>query len=248
MTDTQPTGTQPTGTLLERRNPTVKVALLCAVSLTTLFLFDLSVLAWLWGLGVVGALATTRLGARRLVLAHAPFVAFGVGLVAVNAVTRPGPALVTVLGMDVTRAGLAVGAALALRALLIGVVTVAFLASTPPRELMVSLTRHARLSPRYAYALLAAHRMLTAMPRRWATIRAAQAVRGSGPALPEAGRAVVTLLVGAIRGAERTALALESRGLGSGPRSVWHVVPLTWADGVFAVVVTGVAGAVLAFA
>jgi energy-coupling factor transporter transmembrane protein EcfT len=235
-------------TLLDRRNPTVKVVLLCAVSLATLFLFDISVLATLWGLGVVGALATTSIGVRRLALAHLPFLAFGVGLVAANAVTRPGPTLVTVLGMDVTRVGLAVGLALALRGLLIGVVTVAFLASTPPRELMVSLTRHAHLSPRYAYALLAAHRMLAATPRRWATIRAAQAVRGPGSSLPDAGRAVVTLLVGAIRGAERTALALESRGLGAGPRSVWRVVPLTWADGVLAAVVVGTAWAVLAFA
>ncbi|MFC7625981.1 energy-coupling factor transporter transmembrane component T family protein [Microlunatus sp. GCM10028923] len=227
--------------VLGRRNPAVKLALLFAVSVATLFLTDPYPLI----IGYVSALAAIRLGARvpwrTLLAAQLPFLAFGVGLVAVNALSRPGRELLPELPVRVTVEGLTFGVALALRGLVIGVLTIGFLASTPPRDLMVSLVRQARLSPRYAYAILAGHRMLQAMPNRWATIRAAQAVRGPvrrdgrprfGPR--QFARAAFALLVASIRSSERTALALETRGLGDRPRTVWRPVPLGTADLVLA--------------
>lgn len=230
--------------LLGRRNPAVKVALLFAVSVVTLFLTDPYPLIVLYA----GTLAAIRLGARvrwrTLLTAQLPFLAFGLGLVAVNALSRPGRELLPDLPVRITAEGVTFGVALALRGLVIGVLTIGFLASTPPRDLMVSLVRQARLSPRYAYAILAGHRMLQAMPNRWATIRAAQAVRGPvrrngrprfGPR--QFGRAAFVLLVASIRSSERTALALETRGLGDGPRTVWRPVPFGPADLVLAAAV-----------
>lgn len=231
---------------LGHRNPTVKVALLLVVSLSTLFLLDVGVLLTLYLLGLVGALTAARMSARTLVAAQVPFALFGVGLVMVNALTRPGEPWLEGAVVRVTHEGLAVGVALALRGLVVGVLTAAFLATTPPRDLMVSLAQHARLSPRYAYSLLAGHRMLVAMPRRWATIRAAQAVRAplgrdGRPRLGmgDFGRAAFTLLVGSVRASERIALAMESRGLAPGPRTVWRPVPLGPRDGVLALAVLG---------
>ncbi|AWE43097.1 energy-coupling factor transporter transmembrane component T [Actinobaculum sp. 313] len=91
--------------------------------------------------------------------------------------SRPGLRLWATLPVPITIEGLSIGAALALRAMLIGVLTVGFLATTRPRDLMISLIQNLHLSPRYAYAILSGHRMLEAMPTRWTTIRAAQAVR-----------------------------------------------------------------------
>jgi energy-coupling factor transporter transmembrane protein EcfT len=236
------------GPWLARRNPTVKAAVLLAASLATLGFLDPRPLLGLYAFAVVAVWSTSRLPVRALVLGQVPFVVFGVGLVAVNALSRPGSPVVP--GSPMSVEGLTVGAALALRGLVIGVLTLGFLASTPPRDLMVSLVQHARLSPRYAYSVLAGHRMLAAMPARWATIRAAQAVRApfrrGRPrfGVRDAGRAAFALLVTSIRSAERIALALESRGLGERPRTVWRPVALGRGDVVL--VVGAVAGYVAA--
>ena len=240
-THPQPGPQAPARSLLARRNPTVKAAILLAASLATLGFLDPRPLLVLWALAVVAVLAAARLPVRTLVLGQVPFVVFGVGLVAINALSRPGTPVAP--GAPVSVEGLTVGVALALRGLVIGVLTIGFLASTPPRDLMVSLVQHAHLSPRYAYSVLAGHRMLAAMPARWATIRAAHAVRAPlrrgrprfGPA--DAGRAAFALLVTSIRSAERIALALESRGLGEGSRTVWRPVPIGRSDVVLVLVV-----------
>lgn len=134
------------------------------------------------------------------------------------------------------------GVALALRTLIIGALTVAFLASTPPRDLMVSLQQHARLSPRFAAALMAGHRILDSMPHHWSTIRAAHAVRAprnrAGKprfTITDFGRCAFALLVTSIRSSERVALALEVRGLTTGKRTVWKPVALTRTDVAFAI-------------
>ena len=229
---------------LGRRNPTVKVAVLLAVSLGSLGLFDPWPLVGLYLLGLAAVRLAGRIDGRTLLLGQLPFVLFGIGLVAVNALSRPGPSLLPDAPIRITAEGLTIGIALALRGLVIGVLTIGFLASTPPRDLMVSLMINARLSPRYAYAILAGHRMLHAMPARWATIRAAHAVRGPvrrngrprfGPAAFT--RAAFALLVASIRSSERIALALETRGLGDGSRTVWRPVPLDRRDAFLAVIV-----------
>ncbi len=238
---------------LGRCNPTVKLVTLLAVSLATLFLFDpLPVLA-LYLLATVTVRAAARMPWRTLLLAQVPFALFGIGLVAVNALSRPGEPLLPDAPVRVTVEGLVLGTALALRGMVIGVLTIGFLASTPPRELMVSLMQHARLSPRFAYAILAGHRMLGAMPERWATIRAAQSVRAPlrrngrprfGPG--DFARAAFALLVASIRSSERIALALESRGLRDGPRTIWRPVPIGRRDAVLAIAVPTVFTAVVA--
>lgn len=233
-------------TPLEARNPAVKLLLVVAVSVATLALLDVAALAVLYVLGLAAARWGAGVRGRRLLLAQVPFWTFGAGVLLVNAVSRPGAVLVAAGPFRVTHEGLVVGAALALRGCAIGAATVAFLASTPPRDLMVSLVRHARLSPRYAYALLAGHRMLAGLPRQWATIRAAQLVRAplGRDGRPGSGwrgwvRAAFALLVASIRASERVALALESRGLSAGPRTVWRPVPLGAGDAALAAGVLG---------
>lgn len=240
------------GSWLAERNPTVKFAVLLAVSIALLFVWDPPPLLVLYVVAIVAALALARLPVRTLAVSQVPFVAFGVGLVLVNALSRPGTEVWPGFPVRVTVEGVAIGTALALRGLLIGVLTIAVVASTPPRDLLISLMTHARVSPRYAYAVLAGHRMLGAMPERWATIRAAQAVRAPlrrdgrprfGPA--DFGRAAFALLVASIRSSSRISLALESRGLGEGPRTVWRPVPVGPLDAVLAVVVVAVFAAVM---
>lgn len=139
------------------------------------------------------------------------------------------------MGLRITEQGIAVGASLALRTLLIGVLAIGFVLSTDPVALMTSLHQQARLGPRVTYAVLTGYRMLQEMPREWETIRQAHSVRvASDPGRIERmralGRAGFTLLVVSIRGGERIARALEARGLGLSPRTTWRPVHISRGD------------------
>lgn len=230
---------------LGRRNPTVKLLTLIAVSFAVLFLFDPVPLLVLYVLALVAARVAADIRWRHLALAQIPFVMFGLGVLMVNAVTRPGTQAFDA-PVRITVEGLTIGTALAIRALVIGVGAVAFILSTPPRAMMVSAVQHGRLPQRFGYALLAGQRSLEQMPRTWSTIRAAHAVRAplnrrGRPRLGLRGfaRCSFALLVGAIRSSERIALALEARGLSDRPRTVWRPVPIGATDAVMSAVVLG---------
>ncbi|MTG91000.1 energy-coupling factor transporter transmembrane protein EcfT [Cellulosimicrobium sp. BIT-GX5] len=239
-------------TPLERWNPTVKLATVLALSTGALLVTDPVTPAVGWALAVVALLALGRVRVRALALAHVPFVLFATSLLAVNVVTRPGGETLALGPLTVPVDGLAVGAGLAVRTLFVGALSLTLVLATDPVRLMASLHEHARLPATWTYAVLAAHRLLTELPEAWHTIRCAQAVRdprrrpGALPRSPRAlGAAAFALLVGAVRRAERLTVALESRGLGSGPRASSRPVPLVPADLVAAGVVLAVATAVV---
>lgn len=240
------------GSPLGRRNPTVKLALVFAVSMAVLFVFDPLTPSVLYLLALAAVRVSTGIRPRTLSIAHLPFVAFALGLFLVNALSRPGDVLWETGPLRVTAEGLAVGAALATRTLLVGVLSIGFIVSTDPVALMTSLHQNARLSPRVTYAVLAGYRMLQEMPREWQTIRQAHAVRaplredGTLPRDVRAmARAAFTLLVVSVRKGERLAQALESRGLGLTPRSIWRPVRLGAGDAMMAVTVLAVVSAVI---
>ncbi len=235
------TGSVVTDCPLARRNPTLKLALLATISVVSMFLLDPVTPAVLYVLGLLGVAMSLRVPARTLAVAHVPFLAFALGVLIVNTLSRPGTVLWQAGPLRVTEEGLSVGAALAARVLLIGVLAIGFLLSTEGVALMMSLHQHAHLSPRVTFAILAGYRMLQEMPREWSTIRHAHTVRtdlreDAGP--PRGPRHLAgvtfTLLVVSIRKAERMAQALESRGLGLQPRTTWRPIRLTGADWGFA--------------
>lgn len=237
---------------LARRNPTVKLALLTAVSLVAMFLLDPVTPSILYVFGLVGVAMSVRVPARTLLLAHLPFLAFGLGVFVVNALSRPGTILWQAGLFRITGEGLSIGAALAARTLLIGVLAVGFLLSTDGVALMTSLHHNAHLGARVTYAILAGYRMLQEMPREFVTIRHAHTVRADlrGSTRPPRGPrhlagVIFTLLVVSIRKGERMAQALESRGLGLEPRTTWRPVRITAADWWFAAGVLTVVAAVV---
>ncbi len=223
---------------LARRNPTVKLALLTSVSLVVVLILDPVTPAVLYLLALVAVVTTARVSARTLAVSHVPFVLFASGVLVVNALSRPGTVLWEGGPVRITAEGVEIGVALAARTLLIGVLAIGFLLSTDGVALMNSLHQNARVGPRVTYAIVAGYRMLQEMPREWATIRAAHAVRGDprarhrpGPrAARHLGGVVFALLVVSVRKGERIAQALESRGLGLHPRTTWRPVRVTPAD------------------
>jgi energy-coupling factor transporter transmembrane protein EcfT len=132
-----------------------------------MFIFDpiTPLVLYLLALGAVAV--TARIPLRAFALAHIPFLAFGLGLglVVVNALSRGGDVLWQAGVLRVTTEGLLVGAALALRTLVIGVLSIRFVLSTDGVALMTSLHQHARLGSRLTYAVLAGYRMLEELYR-----------------------------------------------------------------------------------
>lgn len=230
-----------------QRNPTIKLALLFLASAAMLFVFDPVTPAVLYLLALTAVLLAARIPWRVLALAHIPFTGFALGLLTINALSRPGEVVWDAIGLRVTAEGITIGASLALRTLVIGVLSIAFAATTEGIRLMTSLQQHARLSPRVTYAVLAGYRMLQDMPREWQIIRQAHAVRA--PQRPDGrlpshardfGKAAFSLLVVSLRKGERMAQSLESRGLGLSPRTTWRPVALERADWLMAVTVVAV--------
>lgn len=235
--------------LLSRRNPTVLLALLTGLSIVCIALTDPAPLLVLYLLLGAGAMLGCRIGPLQLLRAQLPFAVFASGVFLVNVLSRPGHEPWPDLPVRVTEEGIVLGAALALRALVIGLGALAVARATDPRSTMVSLHQHARLPARYASALLAGRRLLDDLPRRWETISRAHRVRLPLRADGQVARlrprhllrCAFALLVDAVRSADRISFALESRGLGDGPRTLWRPVPLTRSDAVLAL---GVAAAI----
>ena len=234
---------------LSRANPTVLLGMLTALSVVCLFLFDPTPLLVLYGLLVAGVMAGTRLGPRGLLRGQAPFAMFAAGILVVNMLSRPGHEPWPELPVRITAEGIEIGAALALRALVIGLGALGVARACDARRMMVSLQTHARIPARYAVALLAGRRLLDELPAQWRTLTRAHRLRldldRHGQVPPLGPRRMLTcafaLLVDGVRSAERIAFALEARGLGEGPRSVWRPVPLTGRD---ALLVAGTAAVV----
>lgn len=250
-------GSEP-GPLLERVDPGVKLVVLTVLSLSLLVVFDPWAPAVLYGLAVAGAVLGAGIGLRTLVVGQVPFALFAAGTFTVNALTRGGTVVAAAGPLEVTDAGLRVGAALALRTLVIGVCVLAFLRSTDPARLLVSLRLRLHVPARVSFALLAGYRVLDELPEQWETLRRSHAVRRPDPRTAGTGRlplppglalrATTTLLVVALRRGARLAMTMETRGLGSGRRTTWHDPPLTRLDGAFAATCLGALVAVLAAA
>ena len=241
---------------LARRDPTVLLGLLTALSIVCITLTDPAPLLVLYALLAAGTMLGLRLGPLALARAQAPFVLFAAGVLMVNVLSRPGHEPWPDLPVRVTSEGIVLGAALALRALVIGLGAVAVVRASDPGRTMTSLRTHARLPARIALALLAGQRLLEDLPRRWATITRAHRLRRPPSADGTPGRlgpramarCAFALLVDAIRSSTRIAFALESRGLGTGERTQWRTAALTRADGALVVGVVLAVAAVLAIA
>jgi len=239
--------------LLSRRNPTVLLALLTGLSIVCIALTDPAPLLLLYLLLGAGAMLGCRIGPLQLLRAQLPFAVFASGVFLVNVLSRPGHEPWPELPVRVTEEGIVLGAALALRALVIGLGALAVARATDPRSTMVSLHQHARLPARYASALLAGRRLLDDLPGRWETISRAHRVRLPLRADGQVARlrprhllrCAFALLVDAVRSADRISFALESRGLGDGPRTLWRPVPLTRGDALLALGVAAVITLVL---
>lgn len=223
---------------LHRLHPWPKVLLVLAGVLAP-FVVPIVALPVLIVAAAAGAL-TAGLGRgylRNLAIGTLPAVA---SILVVNGFFFPGAEdLLLALGpFNLTREGLAFGVPIALRIVAAVAVTIAFVMSTRPDDLMEALIERGA-SPKLAFVVLGAIQTIPRMHDKANRILDAQQARGlrtSGSFRARA-RAVVPLLgplvIGSLIDVRERSLALEARGFGArGARTAYRILRATPADSV----------------
>jgi energy-coupling factor transport system permease protein len=184
-------------------------------------------------LGFGAALSDDAVTPAVLVLLILLILAAG-GVTAVDILRRGWPLLVSAAGLGATTllfgdspTPLLTALTVTIRVVAVALPGVVVLLTVDPTDLADSLVQNAHVPARFAYAALAALRLLPLMGAEWQTIKAARRARGI-----DAGRnplrhvelfagTVFTLLVGAVRRGTRLALAMDARGFdATGPRTL----------------------------
>lgn len=152
-----------------------------------------------------------------------PFALFGFGFLTTSLLFRQesGFALQMAKEAPLSSEAFSAGMVLFLRAIACGMISALFALTTDPGALIKALMADWRLSPRIGYSLFSVLQLVPDLAAEAQQIRLARAMkRGKPPSrFPNPAEAVtllVPLLAFAIRRANRAAIALEARGLGSG--------------------------------
>ena len=236
----------PSGRFLYGLNPLAKLAAPLPAMLVLVFVRDLATpLAFIvlaYAVLLAGARLTARLGLLLVVALPLGAAVIGLGMALWTDASRVDTS-VTILqigGWSLYGGALAVGLATGLRFVaIIALALIAGLTSTGP-DLVRTAVQQLRVPYRIGYTALAAFRFVPRFGHELEVIRQAHRVRGArggrGPfaALARWWGFIVPLLAGAIRHAERVALAMDARAFGAHPdRTERHLVPWRVRDTVF---------------
>jgi energy-coupling factor transport system permease protein len=151
--------------------------------------------------------------------------------------------------MTITAEGLERSISLGLRVLSFASLSLLFALSTNPVDFLLSLMQQCKLSPKIAYSIMAGYQFLPLIKEEMDIIRSAHQVRGAGRAqtFPDKIRQIkkyaIPLLASGIRKAERTAMAMESKGFtGEKERIYYRVIRVSYKDWLFLCLLISVIG------
>ncbi|WP_417562990.1 energy-coupling factor transporter transmembrane component T family protein [Microbacterium sp.] len=238
---------------LYRLNPLAKLLAPAPAMLVLIFVRDaatpLAFVVLAYAIVLVGARMTARTAIMLLVVLPAMALVLGAGLALW---TDPGPVsgstpLAHVGDWTLYSGAVAVGLSTGLRlAAIIALALPAGLTTTGP-DLARSLVQQLRVPYRVGYTAIAAFRFVPRFRRELEIIRQAHRVRAGHRSFLGFGY-IVPLLAGAIRHAERVALAMDARAFGAYPtRTERHLVPFRARDVVFSALVLAASAALLWF-
>lgn len=244
---------------LNHLNPLSKAGAVVPAIILLIFVRDLTTPACFIALAYALILVGTRMTARTAVLL---FLAMPIGVAAIGigfsvwvdaaGVDHTAP-LLQIGGWTLYTGAVQVGFATALR--LASIFSLALIGglSTSGPDLVRASIQQLRVPYRIGYTALAAYRFVPRFGYELSVIRAAHRVRGHhggrGPfaRLARGWGYIVPLLAGAIRHAERVALAMDARAFGAHPtRTERHLVPFRTRDTVYIVLFLAASGAIFA--
>lgn len=149
--------------------------------------------------------------------------------------------------ISITAEGLERSISLGLRVLSFASLSLMFALTTNPVHFLLSLMQQCKLPPKIAYSIMAGYQFLPLIREEFEIIRCAHQVRGAGRVLTLGDKAkqikkyIIPLLASGIRKAERTALAMESKGFtGSKNREFYRVITIRSKDWAFMVLMISI--------
>ena len=225
---------------IENWNPSVKAitVLICVILLSFQFYVSLNLLVFGICLILVLFFSDARPGQAAAILLPACIAAFGLFMMGLyysrgNSITDMKLDNISAVPYAV-RAAMSTNfySALQLSTRLLAYAGMGILfALTTDGELFISSLMHqCRLSPKFAYGILAAFHLMPGMVREFRAVRTAYAVRGIRVHALSV-RPMFTMLVNSVRWSESVAMAMESKGFcGEAPRTYYTVPRVHWYD------------------
>jgi energy-coupling factor transport system permease protein len=244
---------------IARVNPVAKLGVALVISCALMLSIDWVSAAVALALEAV-LLAWCGLGARQFWLRTAPvWIAAPFGMVTTVLYGQDSGAVLISAGfVTVTEGSTALGLAIGLRVLAIGLPGIVLLATTDPTDLGDALAQVVRLPARFVLGALAGLRLVGMFIEDWHALALARRARGVGDGGGLRGRAgrfrslAFSLLVLSVRRGSKLATAMEARGFGSDEPRTWaRESVFGWRDGLVlgvgvVIAATSITAAVLA--
>ncbi|RSL32149.1 energy-coupling factor transporter transmembrane protein EcfT [Salibacterium salarium] len=226
---------------LQKVNPALKLGCVLLIIGMMIPIFDPWTPLLLFTLTVMMIVGLGGISIRYLSLLLLPFLLFAFSFIWIQVVfpdERGDTVLFTIASMPVALENVLTGVSLGMRALVFATWSLLFVLTTEPTRFMLSLVQQCKLPPRFGYGMMAAYRFLPAFQQELQQIRTAHRIRGLGEKrkLTQVKRYFIPLMAGAIRKAERTAIAMESKGFdGSRNRTFYQRITWNRCDAAFAI-------------
>lgn len=229
---------------LHRRNPMIKLLLIVMMTVTVCLSYFpvLPVITFLLAFfttWIAGKIPLKNL-LRRLLLFIVVSALFMISMLVLRGLNDE-PGIVLRLGIFCwTERDLVHSVSLGFRILALVTMSMGFVLTTRPRDLVLSLILQCRVSVIHGYAAMAAYRFLPELQAQVDSIHLAQEIRGISwkkglvSRFTSPFRVMLPLLCVAARRGERVACAMESRGLGrSEKRTYYKITEVTGSDWLF---------------
>ncbi len=210
--------------VLHRLNPSIKLLLIMALMFAVTFVYDpytpfFFALLGILQLTVLGKIPLTRIIKMMLPLSFILLAITITSIIAFDVSLEQDPVVILTVGsFIISRTSIMFGIAIGLRILCFLIYSIIFVATTDPTDFILSLILQLKISPRVGYGTLAGYRFVPLLGAEYQNIHQAHMIRGSEEKgglvqkFKRLKRYSVPLLVGAIRKAQRVAIAMDSKG------------------------------------
>lgn len=235
---------------LHQLNPSMKALTVVVVVILLSLIFDPITPSLL----LFGTIYLTFVGGKvswkKYCLYFLPFVLFSFGMLWTTLIFAKQPEhpeqMISISTFEFPKESIMVALSLALRVLSVAALSLLFLFTTNVVHFILSLMQQFKLPPKIAYGVLAGYRFLPMMKDEMSIIREAHRIRGADQASTPKEKwrqyksYAIPLLASAIRKAERTAIAMESKGFtGDRSRTYFRLFTITKYDWLFLAVMLG---------
>ncbi|SNZ14001.1 energy-coupling factor transport system permease protein [Terribacillus aidingensis] len=236
-------------------NPSIKAGTVTIAAIAVAFLFDPVTLLLYAGWTMAVTLLFGKIQIRKYFLYLLPFTIFALGMLVSTLLFAKTPADPSVtqqfLFWNLPSETVQDALALAIRVFSYATLSLLFVLTTDKVAFILSLIQQCRVSPKLAYGILAGYRFLPLLTNELTTIRSAHLVRGARTKTSRLTRYkqyTIPLLASAIRKAERTAVAMESKGFtGEKDRTYYRSYHVRWTDWTFSFVMLCALGLCIVF-